>query len=342
MTAVERREWLEARRRSIGSSDVAALVGLAPPSWGSPWSVWASKVGLLPVDRDPHDDDRYEFGHEMEAVLARMFERRTGLVVAGEQTHVVHPEHPWASTTLDGYTYDRPIESGIELTTLAGKIIKRYVDDVPAVGTWEAKTDGESWDWDVDGIPLVYQCQAQWSLFVTGLHVVHFAVEHHRFGGRRLGVYQLERNDEDIALLVERADRFWHDHVKLHIPPPVDATPATSDALAAAWPNPDREPPVDLTEHVGLIEEWRRKKAFLNTVKHTVQVCANELRALLGDRTDGYVNGELAVSWRKSKDSTEFDVHALAADHPDLFEKYSRPKPGSRRLYDHTPKKEHP
>ena len=42
-------EWLEERRKSIGGSDAAALVGMNP--YVTPYTLWADKTGRLPPKR---------------------------------------------------------------------------------------------------------------------------------------------------------------------------------------------------------------------------------------------------------------------------------------------------
>ena len=54
----ERAEWLDWRRGGIGSSDIAAIIGLSP--WATPYSVWAEKTGRL--DNHDNDDTVKEFG----------------------------------------------------------------------------------------------------------------------------------------------------------------------------------------------------------------------------------------------------------------------------------------
>ena len=44
MTNEQRAAWLEGRRRGIGGSDVAAVLGLNP--WKTPLDVWNDKLGL--------------------------------------------------------------------------------------------------------------------------------------------------------------------------------------------------------------------------------------------------------------------------------------------------------
>ncbi len=43
-------EWLEERRKSIGGSDAAALVGMNP--YVTPYMLWADKTGRLPPKED--------------------------------------------------------------------------------------------------------------------------------------------------------------------------------------------------------------------------------------------------------------------------------------------------
>ena len=49
---MDRMAWLEARKLYIGASDIAKLTGVAPASWGGPFSVWADKV--QPVTEADH------------------------------------------------------------------------------------------------------------------------------------------------------------------------------------------------------------------------------------------------------------------------------------------------
>lgn len=43
-----------------------------------------------------------------------------------------------------------------------------------------------------------------------------------------------------------------------------------------------------------------------------------------------FVNGD--VTWKRSKDGSALDVETLLKDQPDLLERYSLPKAGSRRF----------
>ena len=61
-------EWLEHRRRSVGGSDAAAIIGLN--GWASPYSVWAEKTGRLPPKED---NEAMRQGRDLEAYVCLLY-----------------------------------------------------------------------------------------------------------------------------------------------------------------------------------------------------------------------------------------------------------------------------
>lgn len=268
-TFTDRDEWLEWRRGGIGGSDVAGILGLS--TWSSPWSVWADKAQLLP----PQDDNDYmEFGRRAESMISGYFHDRTGLYVYGEQTCYEHPLNAVHRCTLDGLVGDSP----------------GWTDDA-VLGGLEAKTAPASprrWD----EIPAGYQAQGQWQIHVRALERVFFAVLH----GKHFEFYELERDDADIQLIIERVDAFWTDHVLTGTPPPTDSSEATARALAAVYPDsqPDMGVEIDLT----LLDELEEAKARAKEAKDAETAASNAVKAALGDAEVGTVDGQRRISWK--------------------------------------------
>lgn len=283
-------EWHEWRSRGLGASDIAGILGISP--WASPWSVWADKAGLL-LPREP--SEIMEFGKRAEAMIGPWFHDRTGLYVVGEQTWCSHPEHTWARATVDAFIAETDTPSP---------------DELVGVGEW--KTEGATRDWET--VPAHYQCQAQWAMFVTGLPRTWFAVLH----GRRFRVYELERDDEDIAFMFQRAEEFWINHVLTGEPPPVDGSEATSAALAEVYG--------EATDAAVEVEDWLpgalvEAKAHLKAAEADVDRLSNALRAAMGEATTATVGGQRVATW-KPQERKGVDVKRLEADHPALVEKY--------------------
>lgn len=302
--STDRSEWLAARRQGIGGSDVAAILGLAPPAWGSAWALWADKTGLVPVRDEP--TEAMQLGTDLEPIIATWFHRATGLYVHGEQTKVTHPEQTWAFAHVDGFVADAADHPGGPHDPYG-----------PPLGIFEAKYDGGA-PWDE--IPVHYQCQVQWSLYVSGMERAWMAVMHLPFGRPRFRIYDVERNEADIELLSERCADFWFNAVVAGRAPLADGSRATTETLAAAW-QPQGIEVTDIDELADVVEHLRAERSAVRAHEAEVREAENLLKAALGEATEGIVDGELVISWR-SQQRRSIDVKALRADHPELADKY--------------------
>ena len=68
-----RRQWMKARRKGIGASDIAAIMGVSP--WSTPLQVWVSKV----TDDAPEVEQSEDmlWGRRLEQSILEEFEERT-------------------------------------------------------------------------------------------------------------------------------------------------------------------------------------------------------------------------------------------------------------------------
>ena len=74
-----REEWLEVRKRGIGSSDAAAAVGLCP--YKSQLELWLEKTGRVVQDEEPGQDSPMYWGTLLEPYVASAYTERTGVKV---------------------------------------------------------------------------------------------------------------------------------------------------------------------------------------------------------------------------------------------------------------------
>lgn len=264
------------RATGIGGSDAAAILGLS--RHGSPWSVWARLVGLLPPTAETQ---RLAIGHALEGAIAQLFHAETGLYVAGEQMHVRHPEHEWLRGFVDGFVFDGPRE---------------FADIDAALGGFEAKTDGR-FGWP-DGVPANYQAQAQHYMLVTGLPRWWFGV---LFAGFRFQVFELEANEEDQALILSAAGSLWHNHVLTGTPPPVDGSEATSDALAAVYPEHVPGTEVELDGLAEMLVERGDLKDRAKDIGKRLDEIDNTIRERLGEAEVGTFGGVPILTYRSSE-----------------------------------------
>ena len=276
-TATEARaEWLAWRRTGIGASDVAAILGISP--WASPFTVWLDKLGLL-SDEELDDDDPKEFGRRAEAMVGPWFADTTGLQLAGEQLWLTSKDEPWMLATPDALV--APAEA--EWTNLLAPF-----PDL-ALGPLEIKTDfGKPWA----EIPAHYQAQGQWQMAVGGWDRMWFAVLH----GRRFRTYELERDQADIDMMIERAGAFWVNHVLAEIPPPIDSSEATAQALARLYPTAEKGTTADLADVAGAFTMLAEAKRARKAAEEQESAAANVIRWAMKDAEQGLVNGAKACT----------------------------------------------
>ncbi len=299
MTAAEtldtRAEWKARRRQGLGASDLPAILGLSP--WASPFSVWADKSGLLPDEDD--ESDFMEFGRWAELMIGPWFTDRTGLMVAGEQMECTHPDEPWMRCTLDGLVFPdrKPLAAELAMAD--------------ALGPLQIKTTAFGPRWEE--IPAHIQAQEQWELHVTGMDRVWIAALH----GRRLEIYELERDQADIDLMVERARTFWHDHVLAGEPPEVDGSDATARALAAIYPTATKGKAVDIDTVAGALEMLAEAKADAKDAEARESAAKGVLAWALKDAEVGLVAGNEVCTYKhQTRKTTCPDCGAVRESQP--------------------------
>jgi putative phage-type endonuclease len=143
-------EWHEARAGLMGSSDVAAILGLS--SYKSAYTLWHEKAGLiLPGQPDARTQRKYDYGHHMEPFVAGIFQSENpSLWVqkkdAGTWRNI---ERPW-----QGCNPDRLIFSNKRAYGLRGLLeLKTF----PMISDWEPEP------------PAGYVAQLKWQLDTFGM-----------------------------------------------------------------------------------------------------------------------------------------------------------------------------
>ena len=116
---MSREEWLEERRKSIGGSDAAAVIGMS--RFASPYTVWMDKTGRLP---EKEDTEAMRIGRDLEEYVAKRFEEASGKKVRRCNYIIRNPAYPWAHADID-----RRISSenaGLECKTTSTLDIRQF------------------------------------------------------------------------------------------------------------------------------------------------------------------------------------------------------------------------
>ncbi|MFH9403313.1 YqaJ viral recombinase family protein [Streptomyces sp. NPDC017638] len=142
----DRNVWLQARRSGIGSSDIAAILGIS--RYGNALSVYHDKTGGLPLETD--DSEPALWGRLNEETVAREWARRNRSFVRRVGL-VANVDRPWQMCTLDRRVLECPLTDGHEKCAVeikcrdkmkAGQFRKGVADDVLVQTLWQADTCG--------------------------------------------------------------------------------------------------------------------------------------------------------------------------------------------------------
>lgn len=280
VTFADRDAWLEARRKGIGGSDCAAILGYNPHR--SPYNVWLEKTGRLPPEDLAERVEAVRWGLRLEAPIVDGFGADTGREVRLAPPYQIHRPQgiDWLFSTLDAVQYDRPNRG-----------------DEP--GDLQVKT-GSEWvrgDWAFGQTPLAYLIQVQTELYASGFSWGSIAV---LLGGQRLEYRDLDRDQDFIDAMLPRLERFWK-MVTSDTPPAVDGSETTRRVLKLMHPTDNGltvELPDDATGWAdGRADAKQREK----DAKAEIDLYDNSLRAAIGDATFGQLPDGRTFSLKTSE-----------------------------------------
>lgn len=328
MNDLTRAEWLTQRRAGLGGSDIAALLGISP--WRSPLDLYLDKTGAGADDRA--DSEPMYWGRRLEDLVAHEWQERTGRKVQRVTAMMRHPDKPWMLANIDRAVVvdgSRARIDGAGCLRGAAGILECKTASAYAAADWRGP-DGS------DVLPVYYAAQCMWYLAVTGLHVCEVAV---LIGGQQYAMRRVERDDDTIRGLIDRADEFWRGHVLAGVPPePRDA----ADALKL-WRRDTGElrPIDDNTSVLVALNELRTLRGQAKDMDARIDALEDELKLAIGPATGLSVGGRAAVTWRAAKDSTVVNWQAVTNDigasvAPDMLsaaiQRHTTTRPGSRRF----------
>ena len=299
---------LRIRRKGITSTDMAAILGLSP--WRSALDVWRDKRGQLPPLAD---NEHLRRGRYFEEPMRQWYRDATGCERVDLPGTVISKRNPLVIATPDGVPVFGPERRALEC-----KVPVQLSDEWGAPGT--------------DEVPEHYHVQGHWHLTALDLERCDFAVYDGRKGG--LLIYTLYRDAELEAELVERAERFWTDHVEANRPPPV--TSRDDQWLRSTYPR-DNGVVIRATELEAEVQAVLPQLFELHGLKGQAEKRFKDLVATvqraMGEASE--LESELGTITWKTNASGGTDWKGLAehllegrADAPSLLKKFL--KPGAR------------
>lgn len=295
----DREAWLDQRRKGVGGSDVAAIMGLSP--YRGAYEVWAEKSGLIEAP-DISDKPAVIWGNILEPVVGEHYaENHPDREVRRLNAVCQSIERPWAQASLDYEVKDPELGWGVLEIKTAGQ-----------------RSEGK---WD-DGVPLFYQTQVAHYLSVTGRAFADVAV---LIGGQDYREYRIMRDEDDIRAVESAVDEFWQ-RVQTGDEPPIDGSPGEAEALFKRHQTSDGEV-WDCGDMPREVADYIYYKETADAAKERLAKAGNALKRLIGDHK-GIKCPDYIVTWPRGTRKT-FDSKRFMADHPDMYEQYANVGPSN-------------
>jgi putative phage-type endonuclease len=299
------------RSKYLGGSDIGAILGLS--RFRSPLEVWMEKTGkgLKKLDSLP-----LRFGSFAESFVASEYSRSTGFLLIHDESIYVHPEYSFMSAHIDRFVLDGKNSDCANASP--GRILECKTANPFSQAQW-----GEP---GTDQVPMSYLCQCIWYMAITNIKHCDLAV---LFGNSDFRIYEIQRDLELEALVIEKARFFWNEYVLKDTPPPVQSEADCQTLFGPGDPKKCTEAKAQTLELIQrlhfLNDEIDKREEEVSSIKQVVMSEMGEAETLT-------LKGRVLATWRAPKPSFKIDSKRLEAEHPELVGTYKIPAQHSRRL----------
>lgn len=269
-------EWLNFRKKGIGGSDIASILGLNP--YRSSLALYFEKV--TDEIKPQEENIAAELGLELEPFLARKFEKwikkNEGLDIVLEREPYIlqHPQYEYMLVNLD----------------------RKFIHPIKGYTPVELKTTSEfnRSNWEEDELPDSYYIQVQWQLLITRAKQAYIA---YLIGNRKFNAKEIIRNDEVIDRLLAAAQNFWENHIIPRVPPAPDGSPSSEEILKKMYPKEEESKVIDLpdlTEDYILYKDYAEQEKLIDA---QIKAIKQKIMFLMGTAEAANIDGHRVI-WK--------------------------------------------
>lgn len=296
--ATDRAAWLNERKKGIGGSDVAAILGLS--KWSTPYQVYADKRGE--AEDKPGNVDML-IGTMLEPWLFDEYKRVEGADIQKIDEILYDKEYPFLFANVDGLREDRVVEFKT------------------------ARDDSEWGQPGTDQCPAAYVLQVQHYMRVADKPLCDLGVLFKSSRVPELVIYRIERDDELLGMVIPKLVEFWNCVVE-------GVAPAAISSDDANWKYRKSEPKaISATDDIAKsASDLRRVKDAMATLKEQQDLLEARIKEYMQTNDVLKSGSDILATWKTAKGATKIDVDRLRAEQPKLAEQYSKTFPGVRKF----------
>lgn len=300
MNAPTRAEFLAERKKGLGGTDMAVIIGLSP--YKTPLQLWMEKTGRSEEQPDPEAAERMYWGTVLEDTVARRYAELNGVKLQRVNDPLVHP-----AGIVRG-NIDRAIINPEIAGNVRFKDGRLTTDRILEVKTAHAMARNSA-DWGragTDEIPQHYWIQVITYLGLSRCASADLAV---LFGGQKMETYTITADDKVFNDLLEEGEAWWNRHVVADIPP----QPTTEDDARRLWRSHLAGKELIVDQSVAdAVEALAEIKDTLKLLEEDEQNQKDLICCAFADaETISYMGRKLA-SWKANKPGQKTDWKAVA------------------------------
>lgn len=322
------KDWLEYRRRGIGGSDAAAILGISP--FATARDLYYDKLKIVPFDDSESNWVAKKMGHLLEDLVAEIFHVKTGYRIYQIKKMFYHPVHTFMLADIDYF---------VELPKGRTAILEIKTTNYNAKDHWWSENGQEI-------VPLNYEAQGRHYMAVMNIDEVFYCC---LYGNNEdeVIIRHIDRDHDYEEELIALERDFWENHILTGTPPPYteDGDLILNSVRRHFGPADPSAPELILEGNMALlIPRYLELQTQRNAEKRNYEHIEAEMRRLqgrivaeMGRSCTAVCQGreaEYSISYKPVRKSgiSKDNLQRLQAQHPDIYEQYVTVSE-SRRFY---------
>lgn len=286
-------DWQELRRKRIGGSDIGAIVGVNPHK--SIVDVYIDKI----QGSEFKGNDATFWGKMNEPTVVRVFSKKHSELITYQVPYSVVKDFLIAN--LDGVLKDK--ETG-----------EYGVLEIKTTEVWNSK------NWEDDEIPQSYYAQVQHYLMLTGYKFAYVAV---LIGSHKYREFRVERSEEDIEFIKNRATEFYNENILKEVPPMPDGSDAYMEYLKKKAAEIENNELIELADLEIKAEELNHISKQINELKKEEQLLKEIiLDRMIKENTQKAKIGNHKFNIQNSPNPS-LNKEKFKKEDPEFFEEYN-------------------
>ena len=273
------------RRKGIGGSDIAAIMGLSP--FRTALDVFLEKT----TDGEGADSQCMQRGRRLEKYILEEYAERNEEELEVNIPVIKSKEYPFLIGHIDAKVKDKNII--VEAKSVAG-----------FASIWN------------DEIPIYYRTQVAHYASIADADRVDVAVLFDRWN---FACYTYWRNKELEAKIKKTAIDFWNNHIIKGIPP---APEKIEDAQKMYSKVSNQEEEIEINKEIELsVKELQKITVEKKELKEKEETIKLDIMKYMKDKEFLVKDDRKLVSW-KTQDRNLFDITKFKVEHPAIYKSY--------------------